>query len=338
MNRNNIYNYIKLCKRSNISDIKQIASDPDIILDPESLVSKYNVSLNEIDGILEVKKFGHYLDCDDALEYIHEKYIARGGKGGVKKGPKGPKQDKSKKQKAVPGSKKGEKKKAKKAEKQQVKKEQKGMTKQQKKENSQKRREQKKEEGLKRKQESEEKRRQGKKKKEDSEEDSGDDESDRSSLSDTEKRHFRRNKSGASGSESDTSVSDSEPDDSTSSKSEGRKKPHTPPAKPHTPSKLRDAIDTGSNRIMDNLIKQIQEMNKKMTSIEKVSTQTKQMMHDTVESISEQADRIESVLSDDGTEKPVQEGGKCKCSCRKKKSFDDYKFTSDEETVIEKCG
>jgi hypothetical protein len=307
MNQNNIYNYIKLCKKSNISDIKQIASDPDIISNPERVISKYNISLNEINGILEVKKFSHYLDCDDALEYIHEKYIANGGKGG-RKGPKGPKTPKQNRQKANPNSKKSMKKKERREKRQQRKKEQAGMTKKQKKELNQKRKQERQ-----------------KQKQEDSEED---EELERSSLSDAEKRNYKRERYARRNA---SSKSSSESDDSESFSSES--------SKSSISTKLRGLTDTvGSNRVIDNLIKQIQEMNKKMVSIEKVATQTNQMMNGAVESISEQADRIESALTDDGTEKAVQEGGKCKCSCEKKKSFDDYNFTSDEENVIEKCG
>ena len=85
-------NYVRLCKRSGNYDlINNILNDENLTTNIYLVASKYNVPINEIESILELKKSEYSLGCgfENGPKYFFDLYnhIMDGGKGG--KGGKG---------------------------------------------------------------------------------------------------------------------------------------------------------------------------------------------------------------------------------------------------------
>jgi hypothetical protein len=73
MNKTTLYNYINLCKKSNINLILNVANDINIINSPEKIAEKYLISVNEVVAVKEIIKYNNTFS-NDPLTYVYNKY------------------------------------------------------------------------------------------------------------------------------------------------------------------------------------------------------------------------------------------------------------------------
>ena len=106
MDRSILKDYVRLCKRGNYQLINDILNDENLTTNIHLVSAKYNVPLNEIQSIIELKKSEHLLGCgfNNGPEYMFDLYNyviggGKGGRGGKTKRPPKAKQQKAKKPK-----------------------------------------------------------------------------------------------------------------------------------------------------------------------------------------------------------------------------------------------